>query len=96
MTSTDSASTISMPKNARLLVRTLSGDVKLRDVADVEAHSVSGDVDAINIASHAVLETVSGDLTVTKVGGRPAREHGERRPEGEANHGRSQRPERER
>jgi DUF4097 and DUF4098 domain-containing protein YvlB len=60
---------ISMPKNARLLVRTLSGDVKLRDVADVEAHSVSGDVDAMNIASHAVLETVSGDLTASNVSG---------------------------
>jgi DUF4097 and DUF4098 domain-containing protein YvlB len=60
---------ISMPKTARLLVRTLSGDVRLRDVADVEAHSVSGDLDATNIASHAVLETVSGDLSVTKVSG---------------------------
>ncbi|MDQ2766365.1 MAG: DUF4097 domain-containing protein [Gemmatimonadota bacterium] len=60
---------ISVPKNARLLLRTLSGDVKLRDVADVEAHSVSGDLDAINVASHAVLETVSGDLTVSKVSG---------------------------
>lgn len=60
---------ITMPKNARLLVRTLSGDVKLRDVADVEAHSVSGDVDAANVASHAVLETVSGDLTANNVAG---------------------------
>jgi len=60
---------ISVPKNARLLLRTLSGDIKLRDVADVEAHSVSGDVDAANIASHAVLETVSGDLTAIKVSG---------------------------
>ena len=58
---------ISMPKSARLVARSISGDVKLRDVADVEAHSVSGDLDATNIASHAVLETVSGDLTVTKV-----------------------------
>ncbi|MBK5187954.1 MAG: DUF4097 family beta strand repeat protein [Gemmatimonadaceae bacterium] len=58
---------ISMPKSARLLIRTISGDIKLQDVSDVEAHSVSGDVDAMNIASHAVLETVSGDLTVSKV-----------------------------
>lgn len=58
---------ISMPKSARLVTRTISGDVTLRDVADVEAHSVSGDLDAMNVASHAVLETVSGDLTVTKV-----------------------------
>ena len=58
---------ISMPKSARLLVRTISGDVNVRDVADVEAHSVSGDVNASNIASHAVLESVSGDLTVIHV-----------------------------
>jgi hypothetical protein len=58
---------ISMPRSARLVARTISGDVQLRDVADVEAHSVSGDLDATNVASHAVLETVSGDLTVTKV-----------------------------
>jgi hypothetical protein len=58
---------ISMPKSARLVARSISGDVKLRDVADVEAHSVSGDLDVTNIASHAVLETVSGDLNVTKV-----------------------------
>jgi hypothetical protein len=60
---------LTVPRGARLLVRTISGDVKLRDVADVEAHSVSGDVDAANIATHAVLETVSGDLTAMKVSG---------------------------
>ena len=60
---------ITVPKGARLLVRTISGDVRLRDVADVEAHSVSGDVDAANVATHAVLETVSGDLTALKVSG---------------------------
>jgi Putative adhesin len=58
---------ISMPRSARLITRTISGDIKVRDVADIEAHSVSGDLDATNIASHAVLETVSGDLTVIKV-----------------------------
>ncbi|MBA2684019.1 MAG: DUF4097 family beta strand repeat protein [Gemmatimonadaceae bacterium] len=58
---------VSMPKSARLLVRSLSGDIKLRDVADVEAHSVSGGIDVTNVASHAVLETISGDATVTHV-----------------------------
>ena len=53
-----------MPKSARLLLRSLSGDMKLHDVSDVEAHSVSGDMDAANIASHAIFETVSGDVTV--------------------------------
>jgi DUF4097 and DUF4098 domain-containing protein YvlB len=58
---------VSMPKSARLLVRSLSGDIKLRDVADVEAHSVSGDMDVTNVASHAVLETISGSAVVTHV-----------------------------
>jgi len=58
---------ISMPKTARLLVRSLSGDIKLHDVADVEAHSVSGGIDAANIASHAALESISGDVTVMHV-----------------------------
>lgn len=58
---------LSVPKSARLLVRSVSGDVKLTSVADVEAHSVSGDVQADNVASHAVLETISGSLHATKV-----------------------------
>jgi DUF4097 and DUF4098 domain-containing protein YvlB len=58
---------ISMPKSGRLLLRTLSGDIKLHDVADVEAHSVSGDMNVANIASHAVLESISGDVTVIHV-----------------------------
>jgi DUF4097 and DUF4098 domain-containing protein YvlB len=58
---------VSMPKSARLTVRSLSGDIKLRDVADVEAHSVSGDLDVTNVASHAVLETISGSATVVHV-----------------------------
>ena len=58
---------VSMPKSARLLVRSLSGDITLRDVADVEAHSVSGDLAVANIASHAVIETISGNATVIHV-----------------------------
>ncbi len=58
---------ISMPKSGRLLVRSLSGDLKLHDVADVEAHSVSGSLDVANVASHAVLESISGDATVIHV-----------------------------
>jgi DUF4097 and DUF4098 domain-containing protein YvlB len=58
---------VSMPKTARLMVRSLSGDIKLRDVADVEGHSVSGNLDVTNVASHAMLETISGDATVIHV-----------------------------
>jgi DUF4097 and DUF4098 domain-containing protein YvlB len=56
---------ITVPKSARLVVRSISGDIKVSDVADVEAHTVSGDLNASNIASHADLETISGDLSVT-------------------------------
>jgi hypothetical protein len=56
---------LSVPKSARLVMRSISGDIKVRDVSDVEAHSVSGDLNATNISSHAELETVSGDLSVT-------------------------------
>ena len=55
---------ISVPKSVRLVVRSISGDIKVRDVADVEAHTVSGDLNATNIANHADLETISGDLSV--------------------------------
>ena len=56
---------LSVPRSARLVMRSISGDITVRDVSDVEAHSVSGDLNATNIASHAELETVSGDLSVT-------------------------------
>jgi hypothetical protein len=56
---------ISVPRSARLVTRSISGDIKVSDVADVEAHTVSGDLDAMNIASHADLETISGDLSIT-------------------------------
>jgi putative adhesin len=55
---------ISVPKSARLVVRSISGDLQVSDVGDVEAHTVSGDLNAMNIASHADLETISGDLSV--------------------------------
>jgi DUF4097 and DUF4098 domain-containing protein YvlB len=56
---------ITVPKSARLVVRSISGDIKVSDVADLEAHTVSGDLNVTNIASHADLETISGDLSVT-------------------------------
>jgi hypothetical protein len=59
---------ITMPKSARLLARSVSGDMRLRDVSDIESHTVSGDIQVTNIANRANLETVSGDVTATKVG----------------------------
>lgn len=60
---------ITMPKSARLLVRTVAGDIKLRDVSDVESHTVSGGLDVTNVANRAILESVAGDVTVVHVGG---------------------------
>ncbi len=57
---------LSVPRSARLVIRTISGDLQIHNVADVEAHTVSGDLTATNIANHASLETVSGNLSVTK------------------------------
>jgi len=56
---------VSVPRSARLVTRSISGDINVSDVADIEAHTVSGDLGATNVASHADLETISGDLTVT-------------------------------
>jgi putative adhesin len=56
---------VSVPRSARVVTRSMSGDINVGDVADVEAHTVSGDLSASNIASHADLETISGDLSVT-------------------------------
>ena len=59
---------VTLPKSARLLTRSVSGDIKVRDMTDVEAHSVSGEIVASNVANRAVLESVSGDVTATKIG----------------------------
>jgi len=59
---------ITMPKSGRLLARSVSGDITLRDVSDVESHTVSGGIEVTNIANRANLESVSGDVTATKVG----------------------------
>lgn len=59
---------VTLPRSARLLVRSVSGDLRLRDVSDIETHTVSGDIEVTNAANRAILETVAGDVTVTKVG----------------------------
>lgn len=60
---------LTVPRSTRVLVRSVSGDLKLRDVSDIELHTVSGDIQISNIANRAILETVAGDVTATKVGG---------------------------
>jgi DUF4097 and DUF4098 domain-containing protein YvlB len=59
---------ITMPKSARLMVRSVSGDLVINDVGELEAHTVSGEVAVSNVAGRAVLESVSGDVKVDHVG----------------------------
>lgn len=60
---------LTVPRSARMLVRSVSGDLKLHDMSDIELHTVSGDIQISNIANRAILETVAGDVTASKVGG---------------------------
>jgi putative adhesin len=59
---------VTLPRSARLLTRSVSGDIRLHDMADVESHTVSGEIEVANIANRAIVETVSGDVTAQKIG----------------------------
>jgi DUF4097 and DUF4098 domain-containing protein YvlB len=59
---------VTIPAGARLVARSVSGDIETRGGSDVEAHSVSGDLTARDVGGRAVLETVSGDVRATNVG----------------------------
>jgi DUF4097 and DUF4098 domain-containing protein YvlB len=58
-----------VPRDAREVAAGVSGDVSVRDVAEVEATSVSGDVVVNGIARRAALQTVSGGITAGDLGG---------------------------
>lgn len=60
---------VSMPSSARLLVRSISGDLDARAMSDVEAHTVSGAAAISDVPGHVTIETISGDVVVTHVGG---------------------------
>lgn len=60
---------VSVPKDASVTVRNVSGDVVVTSVAgDVRAETVSGDVEVRGAPSLAAAKTVSGDVTVRDVG----------------------------
>lgn len=65
----DSGYQVTLPKSARVLARSVSGDIKVHDVSDLESHTVSGDIEVGNVANRAIVETVAGDVTATRIGG---------------------------
>lgn len=60
---------VSMPKSARLVAKSVSGDVRARGGSDVDARSVSGNVDVVDVTGRATVESVSGDVSVQRAGG---------------------------
>jgi hypothetical protein len=60
---------VTMPSSARLLVQSISGDIRARAVNDVEAHTVSGNSDVSDIPGHVTIETIAGDIVVARIGG---------------------------
>jgi hypothetical protein len=59
---------VSMPRSARLVAKNVSGDVRTRGGSDVEARSVSGNVEVVDVTGRATVESVSGDVSVQRVG----------------------------
>ena len=60
---------ITVPKDARVIAGSVSGDVAVRGVAELEATSVSGEVSASNVAGRTTLQSVSGEINAADLGG---------------------------
>jgi DUF4097 and DUF4098 domain-containing protein YvlB len=60
---------VTVPKGARVIAGSVSGNVSVRGVAEVEATSVSGDVTVNAIAGRATIQSVSGELRASDLGG---------------------------
>jgi DUF4097 and DUF4098 domain-containing protein YvlB len=61
---------VTVPKGASVAVKTISGDVRVAEVAgEIRAEAVSGDVTIATAPNVAVARTVSGDVTVRDAGG---------------------------
>jgi len=59
---------VTIPKSARVVAQGVSGDVSTRGGSDVEAHSVSGDVEVVDATGRVEIESVSGDASAQRVG----------------------------
>ena len=60
---------ITIPVGARLVARSVSGDIDTRGGSEVEVHSVNGDVVVLDVGGRATLESVSGDVKAERIGG---------------------------
>ncbi|HEX6537292.1 MAG TPA: DUF4097 family beta strand repeat-containing protein [Gemmatimonadaceae bacterium] len=60
---------VTIPATARVISRSVSGDIDSRGGSEVEAHSVSGDITLADASGRARIETVSGTVNARHVGG---------------------------
>jgi DUF4097 and DUF4098 domain-containing protein YvlB len=62
--------TLNVPRNARLILRTIQGDVDIDGAAEAQVDSASGNMTVRNVTNGVNLNTAAGDLTVENSGGR--------------------------
>ena len=60
---------VTIPNGARLIARSVSGDIRSRGGSEVEARSVSGDVEVTDVSGRATLESVSGTVRGARIAG---------------------------
>jgi Putative adhesin len=61
---------LQVPVGTRVLTRSVSGDIAVRDVkAEVEAHSVSGEIQIAQASNRVTVESVSGGVTASRING---------------------------
>ncbi|HEU4584760.1 MAG TPA: DUF4097 family beta strand repeat-containing protein [Gemmatimonadaceae bacterium] len=60
---------VTIPKSARVVAKGVSGDVSINGGSDVDAQSVSGDVQVANATGRVEIQSVSGDASAQRVGG---------------------------
>ena len=59
---------VTIPATARLVGRSVSGDISARGAGSAELHSVSGDIVVSDVAGRATLESVSGGVRARRIG----------------------------
>lgn len=59
---------VTVPATARVITRSVSGDIDSRGGSEVEAHSVSGDITLADATGRTRIETVSGTVNARHVG----------------------------
>jgi hypothetical protein len=59
---------VTIPKSARVVAQGVSGNVSTRGGSDVEAQSVSGDVEVVDATGRVEIQSVSGDASAQRVG----------------------------